>query len=138
MTKQQVANVFEGSDVVSIVTATDGRDFVEEFLEALEPRERAKIYAYFEWLRDGHRIKSPENMRHIKDVHDPTGCGAQVHELKLHQNGGRRLYVVKFENRWYATHGVLRKPPDKKVRTEALKAFSIFNDVSIDETDEEE
>lgn len=124
MTEHQLTRLFEGHDNVCIITRSDGDDNASNFLDELEDKDAGKFYRYLERLRDGLQVKSPENMRHIHAI-DPRGAGAEVHELKVHRNGGLRLYVVRFEKRWYITHGV-KKVPDRKVPREATKAFSIF------------
>lgn len=127
MTERRVTPtpVFDGHDTVFTVSNANGEDEGDEFIRSLQPRDQAKFQRYLERLRDGHRIKSPENMRHIKGVADPKGMGAEVHELKSHNQGGLRLYVVRFQGRWYVTHGA-RKGSDKDVNKNAKKALSIF------------
>ncbi|WP_194421835.1 hypothetical protein [Microbacterium abyssi] len=67
MTEQRVTPtpVFDGSDVVFTVSNAKGEDEGLEFISSLEIRDQAKFQRYLERLRDGHHIKSPENMRHI-------------------------------------------------------------------------
>lgn len=125
MTERSVTPLFSDSDVVNTICAEGEVDDAEHFLNTLDRVERARFKRYFERLRDGHHIKSPENMRHISEVRDPKGKGAEVHELKSHTRGGLRLYVVRFEKRWYATHGV-KKVKDRAVPDQARKAFRIF------------
>jgi phage-related protein len=124
MTEQHVTPVFDGSDVVSTICANGTKDEADEFLRTLNKQDQAKFQRYLERLRDGHHVKSPENMRHIKAT-DPRSKGAEVHELKVHRNGGLRLYGVRFNDRWYLTHGV-QKVKDSAVPGEAAKAFRIF------------
>lgn len=136
MTQQQVANVFDGSDVINTVSRSGSGDLAVEFLNAIDQKELARFLRFFERLRDGHHVRSPENMRHIKGVEDPNGDGAEVHELKVHSGGGRRLYLVKYNSKWYATHGLLSKPADKKVPKEARRALEIFHDMQDEEEEE--
>lgn len=125
MTKLLVSPIFENEDVVFTIGLKGGTDKAAEFIQSLQLRDQAKFRKYFEFLRYGHHIKSPENMRHIKEVRDPTGGNAQVHELKVHSGGGLRLYLVAHEGRWYATHG-RKKPKDREVPKEAQKALNLF------------
>lgn len=125
MTEQHVLPVFDGSDVVSTISCKGERDEANEFLSTLDERDQARFQRYLERLRDGHQVKSPENMRHIKGAKDPHDDGAEVHELKTHSGGGQRLYLVRYKKRWYATHGK-KKGSDKAVPKEAEKAFRIF------------
>lgn len=122
---QHVTPVFDDSDVVYTICRAEGTDEADSFLRALDARDQVRFQRYLERLRDGHRIKSPENMRHIRGIQDPRVPGAEVHELKVHSRGGLRLYVVRFENRWYATHGV-KKVKDSAVPAQARKALDIF------------
>lgn len=133
MTKLVISPIFDNEDVVFTVGIAGKTDEAEAFLLQLESRHQARFRKYFVYLKEGKQIKSPVNMRHIKGVRDPTGGNAEVHELKVHDAGGLRLYVVKFQNRWYATHG-RKKPKDKDVPKEAKKAFGIF---FIDELERE-
>lgn len=124
MTEQLVSPVFDGDSTVCTVANANGEDEGEEFIRTLDARDQAKFQRFLERLRDGHQVKSPENMRHLK-VKDPKAQGAEVHELKSHNQGGLRLYLVKFNGKWYITHGD-RKGSDNKVNRQAKKAFSIF------------
>ncbi|KJL26205.1 hypothetical protein RL72_01140 [Microbacterium azadirachtae] len=132
MTEQGVTPtpVFDGSDAIFTVSNAKGEDEGDEFIRSLQARDQAKFQRYLEWLRDGHHIKSPENMRHIA-AKDPMDRGAEVHELKTHNQGGLRLYLVRFQGRWYITHGD-RKGSDRQVVKNAKKAFAIFWDGDIE------
>jgi phage-related protein len=124
MTEHNVSPVFDGQDVVYTICEHGKKDQADEFLRTLDQQSQAKFQRYLERLRDGHHVKSPENMRHISAA-DPRGQGAEVHELKVHRDGGLRLYMVKFNGRWYLTHGT-KKVKDRNVPAEAQKAFRIF------------
>lgn len=121
-----VSPVYDGYDNVCTISGPNGKDEADEFLRTISTADQAKFDRYLRYLRDGHHVRSPENMRHIKGVTDPAQKGAEVHELKVHRNGGLRLYLVKFGDRWYATHGVMKKPSDKDVPKHAKRAFAIF------------
>jgi len=125
MTEQNVTPVFDGNDVVSTICAHGAKDEADEFLRTLDRANQAKFHRYLERLRDGLHVKSPENMRHIKGVKDPKDQGAEVHELKVHRDGGLRLYLVRYAGRWYITHGV-KKVKDSGVPKQARRAFAIF------------
>lgn len=124
MTEHRLTQVFEGHNNVCIISRSDGDNHVSDFLNEIDDKDAGKFKRYLERLRDGLQVKSPENMRYIK-VADPKDAGAEVHELKIHRNGGLRLYLVRFEKRWYITHGT-KKVADSKVPKEAAKAFAIF------------
>jgi hypothetical protein len=106
-------------DNVFMVVRVNGENNAQDFLASLAVRYRARYQRYFEWLRDGHSIKSPENIRHLK-----TLDGLSVWELKV---DAWRLYAVKRENTWYLTHG-RRKPKDSKVRAEIDHALNILGE----------
>ena len=125
MTKLIFSPIFEGEDIVWTVGLANGQDKAQAFIHSLTPKDQAKFRKYFEYLRQGFQIKNPENMRHISGARDPTGGEAEVHELKVHRGGGLRLYVVRYQGRWYATHG-RKKPQDRQAPKEARKAFDIF------------
>lgn len=117
--------MFDGHDNVFTITGPNGRDEADEFLSTLDVKEQARFQRYLERLRDGHQVKSPENMRHIKQVRDPRQMGAEVHELKSHSQGGLRLFVVRFQSKWYLTHGG-KKISERRVPAEAERAYAIF------------
>jgi phage-related protein len=124
MTEQNVTPVFDGNDVVNTICGHGKKDQADEFLRTLDQKNQAKFQRYLERLRDGQQVKSPENMRHIKAL-DPQHQGAEVHELKVHRDGGLRLYLVRFVDRWYITHGA-KKASDRQVLAQAERAFRIF------------
>src|SRR5699024_3856595 len=121
MTERHVTPVFDGSDKIFTVCDENGTDHGYEFIRTLNERDLAKFRRYLTYLRDGLQVKSPDNMRHIK-VADPEGLGAEVHELKIHRNGGLRLYIVRYGERWFVTHGA-KKPKGNQVPKQAKKAF---------------
>jgi phage-related protein len=125
MTEHDVTPVFDGDDTVFTICGRGAKDQGDEFLRTLDRQNQAKFHRYLERLRDGQHVKSPENMRHISGVKDPQGQGAEVHELKVHRDGGLRLYLVRFNERWYITHGV-KKVKDSGVPDQARKALRIF------------
>lgn len=94
-----------------------------EFLRSLDDRQKSRYQRYFEYLRDGHHIKSPENMRHLRTPHDTY----ELHELKDHRNGGTRLYLAAYESAWLVTHGV-RKVADSKVPRQIDHALEILDE----------
>ncbi|MFC9560033.1 type II toxin-antitoxin system RelE/ParE family toxin [Agromyces sp. NPDC056965] len=114
--------VFDGYDNVFTMSGPNGRDEAHEFLSTLDKKDQARFQRYLVYLRDGHQVKSPEHMRrlHVKDHRD-----AEVHELKTHSNGGLRLYVVRWNGKWYLTHGG-KKVAERKVTQEAKRALAIF------------
>lgn len=117
--------MFDGHDNVCTITGQNGKDEAEEFLTTLDRVPQARFNRYLERLRDGHHVKSPEHMRQLKGVNDPQGKGAQVHELKVNIGAGYRLYLIKFNGRWFATHGG-KKVSERAVIREIRRAFAIF------------
>lgn len=124
MTEQRVTPVFDDTYVVCSISNAAGKDEGIEFISSRDTRDQTRFEYLLRKLADGFHLKSPEHMRAI-GVKDPKNRGAKVHEIKTHNNGGQRLYVVEFEKRWYITHGS-KKVSDKQVPKQAAKAFSIF------------
>lgn len=120
----------EAGNVVAAVQA-NGRSKAEEFVHSLPIKFQARYQRYFEWLRDGHRIKSPENQRHLRTVPDR---GLHVEELKVDKY---RLYIVRDGARWCATHG-RKKPSDSRVSAEIEIALDIYEDCIQRETERSE
>ena len=125
MSEHGVTPVFDGRDVVFTVSNAKGEDEGIEFIASLDARDQARFEYLLQKLDLGARLKSPEHMRPLSGK-DPGGTLAKVHELKSHNKGGLRLYVVEFERRWYITHGT-RKVSDRLVPKQVAKAFSIWN-----------
>ncbi|WP_153002073.1 hypothetical protein [Leucobacter chromiiresistens] len=126
MTELRIEPIFEGNDSISIVSTAGESDRVAEFLTSLNDRVRSRFHYFFLKLSMKMRLKSPQHMRQIKGVRDPYGKGAEVHELKVDVSPGYRVYLVRFNNRWFVTHGRKGKPKDRDVPKEAEKALSIF------------
>lgn len=97
-----------------------GRCDSVEFIKSLSLRFQARYQRYFEYLRDGTPIKSPENYRML--YRDQNGL--LVAELKVDKY---RFYLVKAGGRWYASHG-RQKPKDSRVPAEIRKALDIYNE----------
>ena len=121
MTVHSVRSLLPGSRTVLAIVRVNGNCDASDFIAGLRLQSRAKFQSYFERLRDGHHVKSPENMRFLQS----DRYGAKLHELKVHSDGGLRIYVVEFDNKWLATHGV-KKVKDNRVPAEVAKAFGIF------------
>lgn len=105
------------STVVAMNRRSGGSDAIT-FLQRLQPRFLARYQRYLEYLRDGISIKSPENFRRLS----PSGPDPIVFEIKVDKY---RLYVVRNNVSWYATHG-REKPKDNQVPREVSKALAIF------------
>ncbi|MCQ9162777.1 hypothetical protein [Arthrobacter sp. STN4] len=107
---------------VLAVVRTSGKCDAAEFIRHLEKRYQARYRRYFEYLRDGKPIKSPENFRTLQRESD----GAVVVELKVDKY---RLYLVHDEPYWWATHG-RDKPKDHAVGAEIDKALAAYRDAA--------
>lgn len=105
-------------DTVFAMQRRSGRNDAIDFIQALQSRYRARFQRYLEYLRDEIPIKSPENFRRLS----PTGDEPIVYEIKVDKY---RLYVVRYQLCWYATHG-REKPKDSQVTREIRKALDIF------------
>lgn len=102
--------------IVLGVVRLSGRCEAFEYIKGLDARYRAKYQRFFERLRDGQPIKSPENFRRIGDTKP------DVFELKADKY---RVYLVRHGNCWYVTHG-RNKPTNSQVPTEVKKSLEIF------------
>lgn len=103
--------------VLAMKRKSGGSDAIE-FLQRLQPRYKARYQRYLEYLRDGTPIKSPENLRRLS-----TGGGdPTVFEIKVDKY---RLYMIRNNVSWYATHG-REKPKDSRVAREIEKSLTIF------------
>jgi hypothetical protein len=98
------------------VVRVSGRCDAQDFIAGLDDRYTTRYQRYFERLRDGHQIKSPENWRRISDTQPP------VFELKVDKY---RVYLIRQGSVWYVTHGRI-KPADSKVSAEASKCIEIY------------
>lgn len=98
-----------------------GRCDSVDFIRGLEKRHQAKYQRYFEYLRDGNQIKSPENCRTLRR----EATGLVVMELKVDKY---RLYVVRKDPYWYVTHG-RNKPKDHAVASEIDRALAMFREL---------
>lgn len=125
MTERRMTPIFDGYNNVFTVSGPNGKDEGHDFLLELDKRPQAQFKRHLTRLRDGHHVASPDNMRFLSS-NDPTGRGAQVHELKVHYGSGFRLYVVRWNAKWYVTHGA-RKPKDRQVPKQIRRAFDIFH-----------
>jgi hypothetical protein len=105
-------------DTVLAMNRRSGGSDAAEFLQKLQPRFMARYQRYLEYLRDGIPIKTPENFRRLSQ----PGGDTTVFEIKVDKY---RLYVVRHNVSWYATHG-REKPKDNQVPREIVKALRIF------------
>ena len=112
--------LLDGSDKILGVVRSNGICDAETFLRGLDNRYKARYQRWFEYYRDGKPIKNPENLKHLRQAEDSA-----VWELK---SGGFRLYIVAYQGKWYATHGV-KKVQDKRVNAEIEKALNLFNEL---------
>lgn len=99
--------------VVAVVRRSGGCD-AKDFMQSLDKRYQARYRRYVERLASGIRVQSPEHIRRLSR----TGTEPVVYELKVDKY---RLYVVRFHDRWYATHG-REKPKNNQVQNEINKA----------------
>ncbi|WP_169053864.1 hypothetical protein [Agromyces sp. H66] len=100
-----------------LVRRGNGDSDALQFIQSLDKRYQARFKRYFERLRDGHQIQSPEHIRRLNDGSEPA-----VHELKADKY---RLYLIRVGSRWFVTHG-RPKPNDNQVTKETQKARAIF------------
>ena len=118
MTEPHVIRMLPNSDIVRAMVRRGGGCDAKEFIQSLDRRFQARYQRYLEYLRDGVSIKTPENFRRLS----PHGAEPIVFEIKVDKY---RLYIVRFQMNWYATHG-RAKPKDNQVPREIQKALEIF------------
>lgn len=111
--------VFDDSDSTWMCLSRSGRCEVEKFIDSLPLQFSARLQRWLELHKDGHHIKSPENIRSLG-----RSDGVSVLELKP---GKYRIYVIDRGGCWHLTHG-RPKPKDSKVSAEVRKALSIDQD----------
>lgn len=116
---EHITQFWPDCDAVLAMNRRSGGSDAIEFLQKIQPRFRARYQRYLEYLRDGIPIKSPENFRRLSTGGDPT-----VFEIKVDKY---RLYIVRNNVSWYATHGRV-KPKDNQVPREIDKTLAIFWD----------
>lgn len=115
---EHTRRLLSGCDTVLAVNRRSGGSDAVDFFVRLDRRFRARYQRYLEYLRDGTPIKSPENFRRLSG----SGPDPTVFEIKVDKY---RLYVVRYDAIWYATHGRV-KPKDNQVPREVDKALEIF------------
>lgn len=124
--RRGVEPVYDGPEnIIFTVGDKRGKDEARDFLLSLSVLNRARFDRHLRKLNSGIHIQSPQLMRFLSSD-DPHGLGAQVHELKVHDGPGYRIYIVKYQGKWYLTHGG-KKPKKNKVSTQISRAFDIFH-----------
>jgi putative component of toxin-antitoxin plasmid stabilization module len=108
--------------VVFGVIRLDGSCPARAFLQGLDVRAQTQFQARFERMTSVGHLVSPDQYRQLQVDGIPV-----VFEIKVHSGPGWRLYVVPVRRDWIATHG-RRKPKDKAVKSEVMKARSIFGE----------
>jgi len=113
--------VYEGSALnVYGAVNTDDECPVVDWLASLDNRSQAQFISRFKRLTTIGFLRSPEEMRILQCPGEPP-----VHEIKVRT--GHRMYVVKNEPDWVATHGA-KKPPDRRVCKEAQHAREVWKE----------
>lgn len=121
MTEPHLKPVFEGGSVVFYLVRADGINNAEDFLDKLPLRSRARFDRFIEKLRDGVVIRNKEQMRSL----ETDSLGHEQFELKVHDDGGLRLYVIQTGSQWLLIHGG-KKPKKNKVNSEIGRTWEMF------------
>lgn len=116
---RSVEQVLPNCDTVLALVRESGRCDFADFQKKLDKRYKARFQRYFEKLRDGIEIQSPEHYRTLK-ARDKNGL--LVAELKTDKY---RVYLVEHNGIWYVTHG-RKKPSDNQVPAEIQKALKMY------------
>lgn len=120
MTEHRYAQRLTGdNEIVFGIVEDNGRNQSFEFLTSVDFKHAARFKRWFERMRDGHPLRSPNPLRFLEF---DTKSGAKVFELK---SGIWRLYLVNWQGVWFATHGK-RKVTDSRVQQEINFAFDRF------------
>lgn|GEM_PF-2123461 len=128
MTKQNDVSLASGAKGVIVgVRLPSGRCPARDFLESLDNQAQAQFKARFERLTSVGFLRNPESIRPLEVPGAP-----KVWEIKAPAGPGWRLYVIREQTTWVATHGKA-KPPNKKVSGEARRARNIFTNWTNDE-----
>lgn len=115
---EHITRFWDDCDTVAAMNRRSGGSDAIKFLHGLQPRFLARYQRYLEYLRDSIPIKTPENFRRLS----PPDSDPTVFEIKVDKY---RLYVVRNNVSWFATHG-REKPKDSQVSRETTKALNIF------------
>jgi putative component of toxin-antitoxin plasmid stabilization module len=94
----------------------------EDFLAGLNTAGQTQFKARFERLTQIGYLRNPDQMRPLHVAGEP-----KVWEIKVPDGPGRRLYVVRVQMTWVATHGS-DKPSEKLVSNEVHRARTIFEE----------
>lgn len=118
MTKQHPVRILEQGERGQVVGVElpDGTCPAEAFLAGLGERPQAQFKAALERLTQVGWLRSPDVMRDLEVPGEP-----KIWEIKVHYGPGYRLYVVRRQTDWIATHGGT-KPKNKRVAAEAKRA----------------
>jgi hypothetical protein len=119
---QHTKRLLDDCDTVLGIVRRNGECDATDFIDHIERKFQARYQRWFEYLRDGNRIKNPENLKHLR-----TTTKGVVWELK---GDAYRLYMIEYEGVWYVAHGV-RKLKDKQVNAEIEKALDLFADLIL-------
>lgn len=124
LTKHDRTRILEHGDHGQVVGCElhDGSCPAEEFPAGLETRPQAQFKAALERLTQVGWLRNPELMRELQVPGEPP-----IWEIKAHAGRGFRLYVVRRQTDWIATHGG-PKPPDRRVPAQVRRARTILTE----------
>lgn len=121
MTSLCLEVVYEGSALtVYGAVNVDDECLVSSWLAELDLQTKTQFRSRLNRLTSVGYLRSPEEMRILQCPGEPP-----VHEIKT--RSGYRMYVVKNDPHWVATHGT-KKPPDRRVCGEAQRARDIWKE----------
>lgn len=121
MTSLCLEVLFEGPALTLYGAVVEDVCEVAEWLAGLDTRTQAQFRARLERLTTVGHLRSPDEMRQLQcPSADPP-----VSEIKT--RSGYRLYVIRAQKDWVATHGA-KKPPDRKVCDHADRANKIWKE----------
>ncbi|MFD7843597.1 hypothetical protein ACFV4K_11780 [Nocardia sp. NPDC059764] len=120
MTSLWLEVLYEGAALTLYGLVKDEVCEASRWLAGCDKRTKAQFAARFERLTTVGYLRSPEEMRQLQCTVEPP-----VSEIKT--QSGHRLYVIRHNKDWVATHGE-KKPSDRKVCDQAKKAIKIWEE----------
>jgi putative component of toxin-antitoxin plasmid stabilization module len=104
-----------------VAVTTDGVCEVEQFLAALPARAKAQFKSRFEHYCAVGYLRNPDQMRKLQCDEDKP----PVHEMKIPDGPGYRLFGIVEDNLFVATHGA-KKPKESTLKKHAKRARDAY------------
>ncbi|AXH48373.1 RelE-like toxin [Gordonia phage Floral] len=113
----------QGLRKMVVAVVEEGACEVEQFLADLPERARAQFFVRFRMYCEHGRLRNPDQMRKLQvDTDRPP-----VHEIKVPDGPGYRLFGIEEAGKFVATHGA-KKPKEKALRKHVNRARSTYDE----------